>query len=314
MRLSSNDVGPFEGDVLVEEASIVRKPERSYATLKIKYDGFTYSAKRWNYNGELPKLREPIFISGKIGMHAGDVNFIIDNWYPSEKTALDFVKYANINTTKYYDSMIKLMEGIDNPKIREFTLQILEDHKSIALLAPAAVSVHHAYVSGWLEHTVEVLSSAIYTGSIYGKKGIKYSMSLIIAGAILHDIGKLRGYGLDNGVPVMTTEGQLYDHIVLGSMILEEYRNKFDLTGEDLVWYRELMHIVLSHHGELEYGSPVKPATPEAYVVHNADMLSSKLNAMHQELNEMTEPFQNKKSFMFGTRLYNSILDNERNI
>lgn len=310
-RLSSNDVGYFEGDVLVEEASIVSKPERSYATLKIKYDGFSYSAKRWNYNGELPKLREPIYIQGRIATHAGDVNFIIDNWFPSEKTALDFVKHANINTTKYYESMLKLMEGIDNPNIKAFTRHILDDYKSIALIAPAAVSCHHAYVSGWLEHTVEVLSSAMYTGSIYGKKGIKYNMSLIIAGAILHDIGKLRGYGLDNGIPVMTTEGQLYDHIVLGSMILEEYRNKFKLEGEDLLWYRELVHIVLSHHGELEYGSPVKPATPEAYIVHNADMLSSKLNAMHEELNEMTEPFQSKKSFMFGTRLYNSNLDRE---
>lgn len=310
-RLSSNDVGYFEGDVLVEEASIVSKPERSYATLKIKYDGFSYSAKRWNYNGELPKLREPVYIQGRIATHAGDVNFIIDNWFPSEKTALDFVKQANINTTKYYESVLKLMEGIVNPNIKAFTRQILDDYKSIALIAPAAVSCHHAYVSGWLEHTVEVLSSAMYTGNIYGKKGVKYNMSLIIAGAILHDIGKLRGYGLDNGVPIMTTEGQLYDHIVLGSMILEEYRNKFKLEGEDLLWYRELVHIVLSHHGELEYGSPVKPATPEAYIVHNADMLSSKLNAMHEELNEMTEPFQSKKSFMFGTRLYNSSLDRE---
>ena len=308
-KLDMGDIGNFEADVLVEEASIITKPERSYATLRIKYDGHTYSAKRWNYDGDLPKARDVIYIQGRVTSHMGNINIIIDNWFPSNKQADDFADKANINVDKYMESIYTAINSIEIPKLKELTFAIISDYEELAQLLPAAVNVHHAYISGWLEHTVEVLRTAIYSANVYNKKGFKYNDSIIIAGAILHDIGKLRAYGLDNGIPVMTTEGQLYDHIALGVMILEEYKNRLNIEDEDMKWFRHLAHVVLSHHGELEYGSPVKPATPEAVVVHISDLLSSRLNAMHKELNEMTEPFQSKKSFLFGTRLYNHTLD-----
>lgn len=203
--------------------------------------------------------------------------------------------------------MLDAVDNIVSESKRDFILTILEENREAILEAPAAVSMHHDYVGGYLQHTLEVLANArslCTTPLMYNCSS--YDISLVIMGAILHDIGKLKAYAIESGLPVMTLEGQLYDHIVLGAMMLEDYRKKCNLAEEDMTWFRKLVHIVLSHHGELEYGSPVKPAFPEAFIVSQADIISAKLNRMDTEMAEMTEPFQNKKSFMFGTRLYNS--------
>lgn len=294
-------------DVLVEEASIVSNGARSYANLRVKYEGKTYSCKRWNYSGEVPKVGTVIRILGRTDSYQGTISVIISDWVASSKSPLDFVRTTPIETNFYCELLINALGQIKSESKRRFVATILEDYKPQLLQAPAGVSMHHAYVGGLLQHTAEVLNCAVNTAvsnSSYNK--VNYDLDLVRMGAILHDVGKLKAYTLENGIPVMTLEGQLYDHIVLGVMILEDYRKKLELSEDDMIWYRKLVHIILSHHGELEYGSPVKPAFPEAYIVSQADMISSKLNRMDDEMAEMTEPFQSKKSFMFGTRLYNS--------
>lgn len=294
-------------DVLVEESTLVQANGKSYASLKVKYEDRSYNCKRWNYNSDVPDKGSVIKIYGRTDSYQGTISIIISAWEPSDRSPLDFVKVAPIDRNKGYSDLLDAIDNIVSESKRNFILTILEENREAILEAPAAVSMHHDYVGGYLQHTLEVLTNArslCTTPLMYNCSS--YDISLVIMGAILHDIGKLKAYAIESGLPVMTLEGQLYDHIVLGAMMLEDYRKKCDLSEEDMTWFRKLVHIVLSHHVELEYGSPVKPAFPEAFIVSQADMISAKLNRMDTEMAEMTESFQSKKSFMFGTRLYNS--------
>lgn len=300
-------ISNLEIDVLVEESSLVQANGRSYASLQVKYEGISYSCKRWNYSADVPSKGSVIRIHGRTDSYHGAVSVIIDTWEPSDKSPLEFLKVAPIDREEGYTNLVSIVNGIDSESKRNFILTILEENKETILEAPAAVSMHHDYIGGYLQHTLEVLCNARSLSTVPAMyNNTSYDISLIIMGSVLHDIGKLKAYAIEDGLPVMTLEGQLYDHIVLGAMMLEDYRKKCNLAEEDMTWFRKLIHIVLSHHGELEYGSPVKPAFPEAYIVSQADMISAKLNRMDTEMAEMTEPFQSKKSFMFGTRLYNS--------
>ncbi len=135
--------------------------------------------------------------------------------------------------------------------------------------APAAVTLHHAYVHGLLEHTLAVTRGARALAQSYIASGVEMDLDVVTAGGLLHDIGKIDSYKLDP-FPSMTVPGTVIDHIALGfnrfSLLAREY-------GLDEALVTTIGHILVSHHGRKEYGSPVLPATPEALVVSSADEL-----------------------------------------
>lgn len=135
--------------------------------------------------------------------------------------------------------------------------------------APAAVSHHHAYVHGLLEHTLAVTRSAVSIGEAYQSKGFPVEMHILTAGALLHDLGKLEAYSLDP-FPGMTLQGTVIDHIPLGYAKFRRLASEYGLDEDTTI---SLGHIIVSHHGRKEYGSPVLPATPEAIIVSMADEL-----------------------------------------
>lgn len=158
----------------------------------------------------------------------------------------------------------KLLESFfvqDNGFIKKFTE------------LPAGMTVHHAYKNGLLEHTCTVLKISINLCSIY--KGI-IDEDIMIAGAILHDIGKIYEYSIYPYGIEKTDNGELIGHIVMGcSMIYEKARNIEELDNKTL---EHIVHIVASHHGEIEYGSPVIPKTIEAQLLHFCDNMDSKVS------------------------------------
>ncbi|MDO9507998.1 MAG: HD domain-containing protein [Thermovirgaceae bacterium] len=134
---------------------------------------------------------------------------------------------------------------------------------------PAAVSHHHAYVHGLLEHTLSVARGARALAETYKSSGVEMDLDIVTAGGLLHDIGKIESYKLDP-FPSMTIPGTVIDHIALGFSRFTDLAREHGLDG-DLV--TAIGHILISHHGRKEYGSPVLPATPEAMVVSSADEL-----------------------------------------
>ncbi|NLM70727.1 MAG: HD domain-containing protein [Synergistaceae bacterium] len=152
-------------------------------------------------------------------------------------------------------------------------------------VCPAAVSHHHAYVGGLLEHTVAVARTAkgIAEAGILG--GYKADLSVTIAGALLHDLGKLDAYRL-TPVPVMTVAGTFHDHIAIGYGKFESLAREFGLEER---LFMALGHIIVSHHGCREYGSPVLPATPEAMAVSAADEIDFRLFCWKNAVEQMEE-------------------------
>lgn len=140
--------------------------------------------------------------------------------------------------------------------------------------APGSMTVHHAYLGGLAEHTLEVVRVAeavtpagLVVGGIAG-------VDLVVAGAILHDVGKLLAYSYDAAIRE-TDEGRLLGHSVLGYKMVAELMEL--LGGFDRELHLRIGHMVLSHHGQLEWGAPILPMTVEAAILHYADLTTSKV-------------------------------------
>jgi 3'-5' exoribonuclease len=138
------------------------------------------------------------------------------------------------------------------------------------IMNPAGMRMHHAYIGGLLQHSVDVAGIAIALAEQIGN----VDKDLVVAGALLHDIGKLREISSQIGFPY-TNEGRLLGHIAMSIIIVQEAAAKLKLPAARL---EQLQHILLSHHGDNEKGSPVECATKEAFIVHYADEIDAIMN------------------------------------
>jgi putative nucleotidyltransferase with HDIG domain len=160
---------------------------------------------------------------------------------------------------------------------------------------PAAIGHHHNYLHGLLEHTLEVAHGALQLGQPWIAEGV-VTRDQVLAGALLHDLGKLREYRLVNGIPQMSEDSMLHYHTVTGMSMVEMAHDRLleaaDGPELDRVELAHLTHTIVSHHRTREYGSPVEPRTPAAECVANADMASARLGAIAHRLarNEAPTP------------------------
>ncbi|MGC8902696.1 MAG: 3'-5' exoribonuclease YhaM family protein [Fervidobacterium sp.] len=170
-------------------------------------------------------------------------------------------------------NMIKSVKDSDYRKLLE--IFFVED-KSIAEVfksAPAGMRIHHAYIGGLLEHSLNVAKMVDQICSIYDK----LDRDLLVTGALLHDIGKIKEYTLSQRGIEVTTEGELIGHIIIGIEYINQKAR--GITYDKIL---KLKHLIASHHGEFEWGSPVVPKTPEALVLHFIENMDSKLNRVFQ--------------------------------
>jgi 3'-5' exoribonuclease len=155
---------------------------------------------------------------------------------------------------------------------------------------PAAVSLHHAYVGGLLEHSVAVARSTAGMVRSCRESGFNVDMDVALAGALLHDLGKLESYRL-SPAPEVTLPGSVVDHIVLGyhrfMTLAEDYGRNREAEKLDGRIVLAVGHILVSHHGSREFGSPVLPATPEAMIVSAADELDFKLYCWKEQASQL---------------------------
>jgi 3'-5' exoribonuclease len=150
-------------------------------------------------------------------------------------------------------------------------------------LSPAATFHHHNYQGGLIEHTLEVRNLA---AAVADQCGDKLDMDLLLCGAAVHDIGKMHSYRLNAGISESTVNGQMLDHLFIGASMLSNIWDKHILphvaqerAADAAEAKAMLLHLVLSHHGKREWGSPVIPRTPEAVLLHHADVISANMYA-----------------------------------
>ncbi len=220
-------------------------------------------------------------VRGKVQIYQGNLQVILANVMPVPKTDIDtadFIPQSSQDTRKLLDRLREILLGIDDPHLRTLMECFLVDETIVQGLsrAPAGVKLHHAFYGGLLEHVVNVLETAARIADLYPK----VDFNLVLAGIFLHDLGKVRELSFDETF-AYTDEGQLIGHLVIGIEMLNEKIPQVEAAmGEPFP--REtalrLKHMILSHHGSYEFGSPKLPMTPEAIALHHLDNLDAKVN------------------------------------
>ena len=258
----------------------------------------------WNYSGDVKYKVDPTVdetvknLEGKtVGLQGKIVEFREQNQcnfnavyyvdqdkYPPH----GFVRRSPVPLDEMEGVFLNLLEACGQP-MKGFLEYIFfeRDIWKVYSTWPAAVSLHHAYVNGLLEHALAVANSALSMAQSYSR-AFYIDLDVVIAGALLHDLGKLESYRM-SPAPDVTVEGNVVDHIVLGyhrlMTLVNEYREKMsaieaNAKGTTVPSDNRVLamgHILVSHHGTREFGSPVLPATPEALIVSVADELDFKL-------------------------------------
>lgn len=220
-------------------------------------------------------------IRGKVQLYQGNLQIILTHVEPVQRTAVepaDFIPAGSQDVQRLLARLREILSGIEDRHLRELMQQFLADEEVINGLtrAPAGVKLHHAFHGGLLEHIVNVLETAVRVLDLYPK----VNPGLLLAGIFLHDLGKIRELAFEDTF-AYTDEGQLIGHLVIGIEMLNEKLPQVEAaTGEPFPQETllRLKHMILSHHGSYEFGSPKLPMTPEAIALHHLDNLDAKVN------------------------------------
>ncbi|MDO5825947.1 MAG: hypothetical protein BZ137_08335 [Methanosphaera sp. rholeuAM130] len=202
-------------------------------------------------------------------------NILIDDIRTSKKYDMDDFKRSAVKLDKHIEYFFNVQKEIKNKELIKLLSSIFTDDvtREKFVSAPAAKIHHHNYKGGLLVHTNEVISICLNLCQIYEK----LDKDLLVTAAILHDIGKIETYDLDeNNLISINRKGKMMDHIYIGAKMIEQQCERLDINEEVKT---KLVHMILSHHGnkELGWGSTVDPLIPEALVLHHADDISAKI-------------------------------------
>lgn len=192
--------------------------------------------------------------------------------------AVDFQRFDSDQASELTERLRELLEGLENDHLRRLGEAFLADASFLESLqsSPAAVTNHHAYPGGLLRHTVDLMELACSVGPRYPQ----LDTELLMFGAFLHDLGKIEELAGEDDLSY-TDRGQLVGHLVIGVQMLGNKIAQLAAEGHEVPadLRFQLEHFIVSHHGQLEYGSPRIPMTLEAVALHHLDNLDAKLAA-----------------------------------
>ena len=222
----------------------------------------------------------------------------------------EFLPRVEYATERLWDALDKLRAGIGTPRLAEAVNLFFADDSFRTRFerTPGAVRGHHARLGGLLLHVLEVAS----IGQQMAKTMRKANVDLVIAGALLHDIGKVEAYTVDAKGLGYDPRNHLIGHVVLGCLMFTDRVATARAAGTSTltdVHVTELQHMILSHHGSLEFGSPVQPMTVEAELLHWADETSAKADAFAEAVNDAElfmpgDEVSSRKSWQLDRRLW----------
>ena len=187
----------------------------------------------------------------------------------------NLVPHGDFDVEAYKNKLTNYIKAVRTPTLRKLLETIFSGNTYDAFVHnPAGMKLHHAYIGGLLQHSVDVTELAVAMADRIDH----VDKDLVIAGALLHDIGKIKEISAEIGFPY-TNAGRFMGHIAMTSLMVQEAALKLNMPAQRL---EQLQHILLSHHGENEKGSPVACATREAFIVHYADEINAVMNQFEQ--------------------------------
>lgn len=221
-------------------------------------------------------------VQGRAKLYNDQIELTVEQVLPAQDNdydLADFFPHTKEDVDKLYAKLRSAVEKVEDPWIKRLLTSVVEDTGVVPKLkrAPAAMTMHHAFIGGLLEHTVSVIGLMQGVADHYPE----LDRDLLLAGIVLHDIGKTEELSYARGFGY-TTEGQLIGHIALGLGLV---RKKIDAIPDFPRPLAVLIeHMILSHHGSYEFGSPKLPQCREAIALHYLDDLDSKMAAMRATL------------------------------
>jgi len=244
---------------------------------------------------------------GRVEIYQNKPQLIVDSCVPVDESQLDLSDFlpATTQDVKALEKELRQsLRAVRDPGLRAVADAFLDDVDLMAKFcrAPAAKVNHHAYLGGLLEHTVAMLRTARQVLPLYPV----LNADLLLVGIFLHDIGKIDELAYAR-VLDYTDSGRLVGHLVLGAMMLQDKVARLRAAGTDIpdILLQQLVHLILAHHGEYEFGSPKLPITPEAVAVHYLDNLDAKLQAFREAVD--THPADEEswtgRQFMFDNQM-----------
>ncbi|MBV9303456.1 MAG: HD domain-containing protein [Acidobacteriaceae bacterium] len=263
-----------------------KKTGEPYLVLHLADRTGEIEAKMWDNVGEVMHVFDRddfVKVKGVMQLYQTRAQFVVHRLRRLQDHEIDFADYfpcSERDPDEMFAELRSIIASISNSHLRAMLEGVFSDPRLAELykLAPAAKNIHHACRGGLIEHVLSLCKLCRLVGPHY--KDI--DLDLLLTGAILHDIGKIDELAYSRSFGY-SPEGQLLGHIIIGLRLLA---SKFDQLPNFPPRLRMLLeHIIVSHHGELEFGSPKLPAFPEALLLHHLDNLDSKMEAMRVALN-----------------------------
>jgi 3'-5' exoribonuclease len=238
----------------------------------------------WEDVDRLAKVLEPgkvAIVRGQVQRYNQRLQVVIRRAEQVSADEVDtglYLRASEIDPEILWQQLMAFVEGIEDSHLKQLLFRVFS-HPEVAeriRVAPAARGMHHAFRTGLLEHTVSMTTAAKALASHY-----RLSEDMVVAGALLHDLGKI--WELDIGSTISyTDDGRLLGHLSMEVIFVDRMINELPSFPNEI--RRQLLHILLAHHGRYEYGSPRRPKTPEALLVHMLDNLDSKMAGMWEAI------------------------------
>ena len=253
-----------------------------------------------------------VHVQGRCQVYQGRKQVVIKELHllrEDQIEANDYIKKSHQNSEELYSKLKSFVDSVEDPHYRALAQAVLVEDEEVVerlMVAPAAKNVHHAYRGGLLEHMVSVTQLLDSLASHYGDQ---LDRSLLLVGGFFHDIGKLWELSYER-VTDYTDEGRLIGHHVIAVELISRKLEKIENFPIEKALL--IKHVVLAHHGKLEYGSPKRPKCLEALVVHYIDDLDSKVNAIQSFMDQDQTPglwtgfHRQHERYFFRTHLLNS--------
>ena len=303
----------FEGFLLVRSAEKRKDSKGSdYVDMNLTDRTGEINCKIWNWDPSqsAPETGSTVKVRGLVQEYNGRLQLRIEKWRAAtEEDPVDMNALVPCAPRKPEDMMGEIRAAVDSfadEDLRKLTGEMLAMAGESLRWFPAAQRMHHAERSGLLHHTTDMLRAARALTEIYPW----LNRDLLFAGVIIHDLGKIEEMKSDQAgnVTDYTKDGQLLGHLVRGITNLNRAAEKTGVKGEALLL---LEHMLLSHHGESEYGSPKPPMFPEAEALHWIDILDARMNTMKTAVDKTPPGSFSEKIYSLDRRVYHPLYPQE---